>query len=172
MAYTKPQYPLKNGDNYIYPVTTHDQILLDDGSRWDGDVGVTSVNGETGAANLTYSDVGAAAASHTHTVDSLSSIGTNPITSTANDTTANWREMDTCVCFYSQTGCLIDQPSQYGILVSFVHGVEVHQIWMIQTSGKVYHRGGSYSGWSGTWKNMVDASCFSLSGTTLTITTT
>lgn len=67
MAYTKPQYPLKNGDNYIYPVTTHDQILLDDGSRWDGDVGVTSVNGETGAANLTYSDVGAAAASHTHT---------------------------------------------------------------------------------------------------------
>lgn len=66
MAYIKPQYPLKNGDNYLYPVTTHDQILLDDGSRWDGDVGVTSINGETGATNLTYADVGAAAASHTH----------------------------------------------------------------------------------------------------------
>ena len=33
MAYTKPQYPLKNGDNYIYPVTTADQVILFDGSR-------------------------------------------------------------------------------------------------------------------------------------------
>lgn len=82
MAYIKPQYPLKNGDNYLYPVTTHDQILLDDGSRWDGDVGVKSVDGKTGAVTLdypvdsvngqtdavmlTYSDVRAAAASHTH----------------------------------------------------------------------------------------------------------
>ena len=122
--------------------------------------------------SLTYSDVGAAAASHTHTVYSLQSIGNNPITSTSNDTTTNWGNKGTCVCFYSTSGCLIDQPSQYGILVSFSHGAEVHQIWMTQTSGKVYHRGGNTAGWSGTWINMVDANCFSLSGTTLTITTT
>lgn len=29
----KPQYPLKNGDNYLYPVTTADQVILSDGSR-------------------------------------------------------------------------------------------------------------------------------------------
>lgn len=33
MAYKKPQYPLKNGDNYIYPPTTADQVILSDGSR-------------------------------------------------------------------------------------------------------------------------------------------
>lgn len=133
-----------------------------------------TVNGKALSSDisLTYSDVGAAAASHTHTVYSLQSIGNNPITSTSNDTTTNWGNKGTCVCFYSISGCLIDQPSQYGILVSFSHGAEVHQIWMTQASGKVYHRGGNTAGWSGTWINMVDANCFSLSGTTLTITTT
>ena len=33
MAYIKPQYPLKNGNNYLYPQTTADQILLSDGTR-------------------------------------------------------------------------------------------------------------------------------------------
>ena len=33
MAYIKPQYPLKNGNNYIYPPTTGDQVILSDGSR-------------------------------------------------------------------------------------------------------------------------------------------
>lgn len=33
MAYLKPQSPIKNGEDYIYPVTTADQIILSDGSR-------------------------------------------------------------------------------------------------------------------------------------------
>ena len=37
MAYTKPQFPLKNGDNYIYPPTTGDQVILSDGSRLEKD---------------------------------------------------------------------------------------------------------------------------------------
>jgi hypothetical protein len=37
MAYTKPQYPLKSGDNYIYPPTTADQVILSDGSRLEKD---------------------------------------------------------------------------------------------------------------------------------------
>ena len=41
MAYIKPQSPLKLGEDYIYPLTTYDQILMPDGSRWEGllDVG-------------------------------------------------------------------------------------------------------------------------------------
>lgn len=39
MAYIKPQYPLKSGDNYLYPVTTADQIIMNDGQRLSG-VGV------------------------------------------------------------------------------------------------------------------------------------
>lgn len=29
---------------------------------------------------------------------------------------------------------------------------EVHQIWTVQPSGSIYHRGGNINGWSGTWK--------------------
>jgi hypothetical protein len=39
MSYKKPQYPLKNGDDYIYPLTTSDQIIMNDGQRLSG-VGV------------------------------------------------------------------------------------------------------------------------------------
>lgn len=33
MAYYKPQSPIKKGEDYIYPLTTVDQIVLDDGTR-------------------------------------------------------------------------------------------------------------------------------------------
>ena len=35
MAYLKPQSPIKNGENYIYPLTMHDQIIMSDGSRFN-----------------------------------------------------------------------------------------------------------------------------------------
>ena len=36
MAYYKPQSPLEMNGNHIYPITTHDQIIMADGNRWDG----------------------------------------------------------------------------------------------------------------------------------------
>lgn len=39
MAYLKPQSPLKNGEDHIYPLTTSDQIIMNDGQRLSG-VGV------------------------------------------------------------------------------------------------------------------------------------
>lgn len=33
MAYLKPQSPIKNGDDHIYPLTMADQVILADGSR-------------------------------------------------------------------------------------------------------------------------------------------
>ena len=33
MAYLKPQSPIKNGDDHVYPLTMADQIILADGSR-------------------------------------------------------------------------------------------------------------------------------------------
>lgn len=33
---TKPQSPIRNGDEGIYPLTTYDQIIMPDGSRWNG----------------------------------------------------------------------------------------------------------------------------------------
>lgn len=36
MSYLKPQSPIKNSNDHIYPLTTYDQIIMPDGSRWDG----------------------------------------------------------------------------------------------------------------------------------------
>ena len=41
MRYLKPQSPLEFQENYIYPLTTFDQIILPDGNRWNG--GIQSV---------------------------------------------------------------------------------------------------------------------------------
>lgn len=39
MAYLKPQSPLEKEGNYFYPLTTADQVILDDGSRLDKKLG-------------------------------------------------------------------------------------------------------------------------------------
>lgn len=38
MAIYKPQSPIEKGEHYIYPLTTYDQIIMPDGSRWNGEI--------------------------------------------------------------------------------------------------------------------------------------
>ena len=56
MAYLKPQSPLKMGDNHIYPLTTYDQIMLEDGSRWDGGLTIDKTDADTGTIPYTNTD--------------------------------------------------------------------------------------------------------------------
>lgn len=55
--------PLRQGDKYYYPVTTHDQIILANGERWNGEISTTvsSINGKFGEIILRAVDVGARA---------------------------------------------------------------------------------------------------------------
>lgn len=39
-GYLKLQSPLKSGEDNVYPLTTYDQIIKSDGTRWDGDIGL------------------------------------------------------------------------------------------------------------------------------------
>ena len=39
--YLKPQSPLEYHNNYIYPLTTYDQIILPNNERWDGTLAQT-----------------------------------------------------------------------------------------------------------------------------------
>lgn len=81
------------------------------------------------------------------------------ITSTTDDTVANWAALGTSIHGYLTTGQLTDQPSQYGLLLNVTRGTDwSHQIWMTQASGSLYHRGGNASGWSGTWRTLLDSS--------------
>lgn len=84
--------------------------------------------------------------------------GANTISSTTNDTTANWGKKNISFHFYSKIGQLINQPSQYGYLFNIGSGSEVHQLWMEQSNGSIFHRGGNDSGWNGTWQKLLDSS--------------
>lgn len=103
----------------------------------------------------------------------LKPYGNNTITSTADDTTGNWGQYGLSYHFYTATGQLINQPSQWGYLLNIGTGAEIHQLWLTQASGDLYHRGGNGSGWSGTWRKILDSSNYSsyalpLTGGTLT----
>lgn len=86
-------------------------------------------------------------------------LGTNPISSTSDDTPAKWVALGIGKAWYSKTGCLTDQPSQYGFLLNFVNGAasDVYQIFNSQGSGPTYYRSGNSSGWKGTWKKYMDS---------------
>ena len=56
MAYLKPQSPIKNGENHIYPLTTYDQVIMPDGSRWNGEA--SGLDESVIANNLTTVDEG------------------------------------------------------------------------------------------------------------------
>lgn len=57
--------PLKDKDGYFYPITSYNQIVMPDGTFWNGEAsgGTASVNGVTvddnGNIEITASDVGA-----------------------------------------------------------------------------------------------------------------
>lgn len=65
MAYLKPQSPIKNGEDHIYPLTTYDQIIMNDGSRWDGNVTTDKTLTQSGRA-ADAKTVGDAIANHYH----------------------------------------------------------------------------------------------------------
>ena len=134
-------------------------------------IGNTSRNFDgTGNVTWTLSDIGAAASNHSHSNYAASSHehnylnvkGTNTINSTANDTTANWGAQGNSVHWYAGVeGLLHDQPSSWGYLVNIGQSSEVHQVWMTQASGDLLHRGGNGSGWSGSWRTILDSSNYS-----------
>ena len=91
-------------------------------------------------------------------INGLIYLGANPVTSDT-DTTAYWGQtLGNGVAMFSQTGCVADQPSQYGMVLNCcVKGSsEVHQIWLTQSTGAMYHRGGNSSGWNGSWRKVLD----------------
>ena len=128
--------------------------------------------------NITPNAIGAAASSHgthvsyggngsattvsrsDHTHNHLEIKGTNTITSTTDDTTANWGAQKTSIHWYTTTGQLTDQPGQWGYILNVGKDSEVHQLWMTQASGDLKHRGGNSNGWSGTWRTLLDTTNF------------
>ena len=96
------------------------------------------------------------------TMKNLSYRGSNLIDVTSDDTVANWADQgNLATTFYTTSGKINDQPSQYGLVLNLTNGPngsEVHQLWATQASGSLAHRGGNASGWNGTWRTVLDSS--------------
>lgn len=82
----------------------------------------------------------------------------NAITSTSNDTTANWvAKGNLATSYYNAKGQINGQPSQYGFLLNFTNDASlVHNIWAA-SGGSLYHRSGTSNGFD-TWKEIIDQS--------------
>lgn len=120
-----------------------------------------------GSADVSWSlnEIGAAASSHTHNY--LVVKGENTISNTTNDTTANWKDQGNSVHWYTKPNQITGQPSPYGFLTNWASGGDVHQLWMTQSSGNMFHRGGNSAGWYGTWRTIIDECNFTSYSPTL-----
>lgn len=90
----------------------------------------------------------------------LNWLGINPIQKPSDDTTANWAALGTGYAWFNTTGCLTDQPGQYGIVSNIVNGNVVLQEWIwystnAKNSSRRFHRGGDSGGWNSTWKEVL-----------------
>lgn len=90
--------------------------------------------------------------------DALQIKGVDTISNTSDDTINNWVAQGTSAHYYETAGCLLGQPATWGFLLNFTKLGEIHQLWLTQPGGAVYHRGGNWSGWdSTTWKKILDS---------------
>ena len=92
-------------------------------------------------------------------------LGTNPISSTSDDTTGNWDALGTGYAWYNTTGLLIGQPSQRGFVINFKVSGDIFQIWNSQNNGPMYYRCGNASGWGKSWTKILDATDLIVSNT-------
>lgn len=104
----------------------------------------------------TASDVGARPDTWMPSLSDVAYLGINPIASTTDDTTANWVALGSGYAFYKTANLLADQPSQYGIVISYIAGTDVFQFWNTQENGPVYFRSGNIYGWGNSWTKLLD----------------
>lgn len=114
----------------------------------------------TSASNAYYGDKGKIAYDHSQSAHNSLTIKGSSTISTSNDTTANWGAHGVSAHWYPDTSTLTNKPSDWGFLLNIGQDAEVHQLWMTQASGSIHHRGGNSSGWSGTWREMLDSANF------------
>lgn len=88
------------------------------------------------------------------TRQNINFIGASPISSVDEDTPANWAALGTGIAYYNTLGQIIDQPTQYGTIQSFVCNDAVFQTW--NTVNGIWYRRGNNIGWSSSWVKMLD----------------
>ena len=86
-------------------------------------------------------------------------LGENVINSVASDTPSNWRPFANGYAYFSKTGCLKDQPAQYGFVENIICGDIINQLWYSQANGApIYKRSGYKENWyASSWTKVFDS---------------
>lgn len=126
----------------------------------NGGTGVTSIDALRALVNfdvVPISQGGTGAIERADAMANLAFLGSNPITSPANDTREAWQALGTGYAYFNVSGQLNDQPTQYGILLNIAYGTsQIVQLWMSMTSSASYRRSGNANGWADTWRRLLD----------------
>jgi hypothetical protein len=83
--------------------------------------------------------------------------GTNIINADADDTTTKWGNLGNLSTVFYNPDSKLTKPTNYGFMLSATNGAsEVHQLWLEQAGGTIYHRGGNASGFL-PWRRVLDS---------------
>ena len=84
--------------------------------------------------------------------DGMSNLGENITEGSTNDTVAFWAEKGSGQAWFSSKGMLVNQPSQYGFVISYTNGADAFQMFSDQTNGVTYFRyGDNINNWFKHW---------------------
>lgn len=82
-------------------------------------------------------------------------LGENITEGSGNDTVAFWAGKGSGQAWFSANGMLVNQPCQYGFVISYVHDTDVFQMFSDQNDGVTYFRyGDSINNWFKHWTAM------------------
>jgi hypothetical protein len=96
------------------------------------------------------------------TLDGLSYRGANAISSNVEDTVLNWSNLGNLATTFFTDSANMTKPTTWGFLLNVCPGVgqaEVHQLWLEQSGGSIYHRGGNTSGFKPWYKVLDNGNC-------------
>lgn len=136
-----PQGPAGDGANFF---GNPDEVLLADGSSKKitelGKVASAAV-ADTISSILAINKGGTGKSTRREAYSALMYGGTNPISSTDEDTHAKWKSLGPGVVYLSES-VLNGQPSQTGFVftVSYASSDDITQLWLSSADGKVFHR--------------------------------
>jgi len=86
---------------------------------------------------------------------SMSLIGQNPVTSSAQDTAGTWIALGSGAAFFNMAGCLTDQPYPNGTLINVVSEEFVAQLFISRKSApSIFLRCGTSVGWNCSWRSL------------------
>jgi hypothetical protein len=83
--------------------------------------------------------------------------GTNVVNADTDDTPTNWSTLGNLSTVFYNTDSKLTKPTSYGFMLNATNGAsEVHQLWLEQVGGTIYHRGGNHAGFN-PWRWILDS---------------